>query len=86
MLTRTCNGCAQRIADDDTHALRDLPMSTPARPAELIDWCGDCVAIIRAELPGLAVRAREARRAAASAPVRERALRLWPGPDSRARG
>lgn len=67
MIIVTCDGCARRIADDDPGALRSLPM----------DWCGECVTIIKTELPRLAAQAREARRAAAAEPVRQRAMRVW---------
>lgn len=75
MLTLSCDGCRRRIADDDRAAARRLQLG-----GELVDWCGCCVAIIRAELPRLAAQAREAQRAATDVePVRSRALRLWDG-------
>lgn len=70
-----CDGCGRRIAIDDTRAARGLTLPDDCAK---VDWCGDCVAIVRTELPRLAGQAREARRAAANLPVRERALRLWP--------
>lgn len=87
VITRTCDGCGRRIADDDRHALRDLPMydiptSAPTGPH---DYCGECVTIVRTELPKLAAQAREARRAAAREPVRSRALTLWKGGTAPAR-
>lgn len=72
MITRTCDGCGRVVLDDDTHAVRNVACGGEnGRP---LDWCGECVAIIRAELPKLAARAREARRDAAALPVRQRAL------------
>lgn len=85
-----CNGCNSRIADADPLAARRVPLpdtndAAGTTPVPLVDWCGDCVAIIRAELPNLAAEARRARHAAATrspgsgTPVRSRALRLWEG-------
>lgn len=75
-LARRCDGCGRPVADDDPGALRDLLVEPGAPP---LDWCSDCVAIIRLELPRLVTQAREARRAAAAEPVRSRALTLWKG-------
>jgi hypothetical protein len=72
MITTTCDGCGGRIGGDDQHAARNIQLSTGRT-----DWCGPCVAIIRAELPRLAREAREARRAAAAEPVRSRAMRVF---------
>ena len=59
----TCDGCRRRIADDDLQAARRLPLG-----GEQVDWCGDCVTIVRAELPRVVSAARAARsRAAMSA-------------------
>lgn len=81
MITRTCNGCSRLIADSDQHAARGVDIGDP-KP---VDWCGECVDIIRIELPRLAAQAREARRAAAREPVRSRALTLWKGGTAPAR-
>lgn len=73
MVITTCNGCGQRIAEDDRYAARRVQLG----PDELVDWCGPCVAVVRAELPRLVAQAREARRAAAAEPVQRRALSIW---------
>ena len=43
MMIFTCDGCRRRIADDDPQAARRLPLG-----GERVDWCGDCVTIVRA--------------------------------------
>lgn len=80
MIVITCDGCRRRIAEDDRGAVRGVPMFDGITGAALgeQDWCGGCVAIIRAELPRLAEQAREARRDAAALPVQQRARQLWP--------
>jgi hypothetical protein len=72
MLILTCDACKHHIADDDAQAARRLPLG-----GELVDWCGACVGIVRAELPRVAAQAREARRAVLAQPVHERARNLW---------
>lgn len=80
MMIITCDGCRQRIDEADADAAVRLLLG-----GERVDWCGGCVAVIRAELPRLAAQAREAQRLAAAEPVRSRALRLWEGRDLRYR-
>ncbi len=75
-----CDGCGKRIADDDPTAVRRLTLPG-IDPVEIVDWCGYCVMVIRAELPRLAAQAREADRKAllhtSREPVRSRALNIW---------
>lgn len=78
MMVTICDGCSRRIADDDPGAVRRLPVSDTT-PAVTLDWCGACVAVIRAELPRLARQAREARHTVAAEPVQGRAMRIWGG-------
>lgn len=73
MIITTCNGCSQRIANDDPAAARRVQLG----PGELVDWCGGCVAIIQAELPRLVAELRHARRATVLEPVHQRAMRIW---------
>jgi hypothetical protein len=71
MIVMMCNGCNRRIAEDDPGAARRIQLA----PGELVDWCGECVAIVRAELSRVVAESRAAQRAevqrpAAPAPVR----------------
>jgi hypothetical protein len=85
MIVMMCNGCNRRIAEDDPGAARRIQLA----PGELVDWCGECVAIVRAELSRVVAESRAAQRAevqratlaaggtGASAPVHQRAMRIW---------
>jgi hypothetical protein len=77
MLILTCDACKHHIADDDAQAARRLPLG-----GELVDWCGACVGIVRAELPRVAAQVRGARRAGRTRPVHERARNLWDPSDT----
>lgn len=76
-ITRTCNGCNRVVAENDPHAARNLPLPGGVDGAKFVDWCGECVDLIRVHLPKLAAAAREARRQHLAEPIRSRALSIW---------
>lgn len=75
MMILTCDGCRRRIAEDDPDAVRRMPLGATG-DGGLIDWCGSCLAIIRAELPRLAAEAGRAQQYEATEAARRRALHV----------
>jgi len=75
MMIITCDACRRHIAEHDAGAARNLLLG-----GERADWCGECVQIVRTELPRIVAQARAARLAAAPVrmTVQERARSLWP--------